>query len=126
MHSGTPWVNPTPSKTPPVRTGVSQPSFPSDRLPPKQKQKGSAGTGAKNLPKSSEVKRLESILSGLRTLRLDGPLNEKGPDPKAGCFCKGEFTHLPVYHTPPPPRARGNSMVQLHMLRFGGGGGPTI
>jgi hypothetical protein len=84
MHSGTPWVNPTPSKTPPLRPGLSQPPFASDRFSPKpqqQKQKG---------PKSPEVKRLDSILSGLRSLAVDRPLDQKGPDPKGGCFCQGE------------------------------------
>ena len=85
-------MNPTPSRTPPIRAGASQSSFPSDRLPPKpqqQKQKGS-GNNSKDIPKSPEVKRLESILSALRSLRVNGPLNDKGPDPKGGCFCQGE------------------------------------
>ena len=101
MHSGTPWVNPTPSRTPPIRTGVPQSSFPSDRLPPKPQQQKQKGSGNINRPttdssKSKELKRLESILSGLRGLRVGGPLNEKGPDPKGGCFCQGESCHLPV------------------------------
>ena len=101
MHSGTPWVHPTPSKTPPIRTGVPQSSFLSDRLPPKPQQQKQKGSGNNNrptndLPKSKEVKRLEPILSGLRSLRVDGPLNEKGPDPKGGCFCQGESCHPPV------------------------------
>ena len=100
MHSGTPWVNPTPSKTPPIRPGGPHSSFPSDRLPPKpqhQKQKGSGNNNksTNDFPKSKEVKRLEAILSGLCNLRASGPLNEKGPDPKGGCFCQGESWHLP-------------------------------
>ncbi|KAF9648866.1 hypothetical protein BDM02DRAFT_3143462 [Thelephora ganbajun] len=84
MHSGTPWV------------------------PQKLQQQKHKGTGnndksAKDLPKSPEVKRLESILSGLRSLRIDGPLNQKGPDPKGGCFCQGRIhplsNYTPVCHT---------------------------
>lgn len=101
MHSGTPWVHPTPSRTPPIRTGVPQSSFPSDRLPPKPQQQKQKGSGNNNRPtsdltKSQEVKRLESILSGLRGLRVDRPLDEKGPDPKGGCFCQGKSCHPPV------------------------------
>lgn len=100
--SGTPRVNPTPSKTPPIRSGVSHSSFPSDRLSPKpqqQKQKGSGNTNkkAKDPVKNPQIKRLESILSGLRNLKLDGPLNEKGPDPKGGCFCQGKIHPLSIY-----------------------------
>jgi len=96
MHPGTPWVNPTPSKTPPIRAGVPQSSFSSDRLPPKPQRQGNRGSGNNNKSatdpqKSQEVKRLESILSGLRTLTADGSLDEKGPDPNGGCFCQGEY-----------------------------------
>lgn len=99
--SGTPRVNPTPSKTPPIRHGVSNSSFPSDRLSPKpqqQKQKGPGNTNkqTKDAVKSPQVRRLESVLSGLRNLKPDGPLNEKGPDPKGGCFCQGKSSHPPV------------------------------
>jgi len=108
MHSGTPWVNPIPSKTPPIRAAGPQSSFPSDRLPPKpqhQKQKGSGNNNkpASDLPKSREVKRLETILAGLSGLRVGGPLNEKGPDPNGGCFCQGKLhplsSYTPVCHT---------------------------
>jgi len=101
MHSGTPWVNPTPSRTPPIRAGVPHSSLPSDRLPPKPQQQKQKGSGNNNRPtndlsKSKEIKRLELILSGLRSLKPDGPLDEKGPDPKGGCFCQGKSSHLPV------------------------------
>lgn len=101
MHSGTPWVNPTPSRTPPIRPRPPQSSFSSDRLTPKQQHQKQKGPGnnnkhAKDVSKSSKVKRLDSILSGLRGLRVDGPLDEKGPDPKGGCFCVGKSSHLPV------------------------------
>lgn len=110
MHSGTPWVNPTPSRNPPIRAPVSQPYFPSDRersspKPQQQKQKGPGGNikQPKDLPKSPEVKRLESILSGLRSLQVHGPLDEKGRDPKGGCFCKGRnhplSNYTPICHT---------------------------
>lgn len=126
MHSGTPWVNPTPSKTPPIRTGISHSSFTSDRLPPKpqqQKQKGSGNNNnnnkqAKDVPKSLEVKRLESILSGLRSLRVDGPLEEKGPDPKGGCFCQGECNRNLPHPLPIQFRARG-----IQFFERGGWGG---
>ena len=92
-------MNPTPSRTPPIRAGVPQSSFPSDRLPPKPQQQKHKGSGNNNKPtndlsKSKEIKRLELILSGLRILKPDGPLNENGPDPKGGCFCQGESSHL--------------------------------
>ena len=44
-----------------------------------------------------------TVLSVLRSLNLGGPLDEKGPDPKDGCFCQGEPFLLPA----------GESMLKL-------------
>jgi hypothetical protein len=65
--------------------------LPSDRI--KSKYVGNASKNKRNqqsseLPKSREVKRLESLIQAVRDA------NEDDKDPKGGCFCLGKFPTL--------------------------------
>jgi len=74
------------------RTPWAQPkgSLPSDRIKTKH-VKNKKHQQSSELPKSREVKRLESLLQAVR----DASANEK--DPKCGCFCLGRVHPLSPY-----------------------------